>query len=236
MSSGAYFHAIQAAPDPAACTRLFLEAIAPYGMTAFACGEVDLAHKERTVMFALSWPDSWRSFYIESGFVDRDPIVSALPRYREPFSWSDLRRDRLMPQAGSEALALVAEHGWTEGLVVPIVRGGDRFGLISLVGAGPPLSSQQKGELGLLSLCLHARARTLAAVHGFPAPPAGLSKREIDCLTAIASGLSDAGIAARLGIARTTAHEYCENARRKLKAGTRAEAVAIAVSLGIFAT
>jgi Autoinducer binding domain len=85
MSSAPFYQALQSAPDRAACTKLFLAAMAPYGMTAFACGEVDLEHKERTVYFAISWPGSWQRIYREAGLVDRDPVVSSLPRYGQPF-------------------------------------------------------------------------------------------------------------------------------------------------------
>ena len=51
----------------------------------------------------------------------------------------------------------------------------------------------------------------------------------------IAHGRSDRAVGVKLSIAQSTAHEYLENAKRKLKARTRAEAVALAVSLGIIA-
>jgi LuxR family quorum sensing-dependent transcriptional regulator len=73
----------------------------------------------------------------------------------------------------------------------------------------------------------------MAPAYGFPVPPAGLTEREIQCLALIARGRSDRTVGVQLGIAQSTAHEYLENAKRKLKARTRAEAVALAVSLGI---
>ena len=62
----------------------------------------------------------------------RDPIVEAVKRRHTPFTWSDLRRDRTLGTLGSEALALCAQNGWTEGLAVPIPRGDRRFGLIAV--------------------------------------------------------------------------------------------------------
>jgi LuxR family transcriptional regulator len=55
----------------------------------------------------------------------------------------------------------------------------------------------------------------------------------MDCLRLVGAGKSDRAIATKLGIAVGTAHEYVENAKRKLKARSRAETIAVAVSLGI---
>lgn len=60
------------------------------------------------------------------------------------------------------------------------------------------------------------------------APPthAALSAREREVLDHVAQGLSTPEIAVRLGLSRSTVKTHVENARRKLGARTRAEAVA----------
>lgn len=123
--------AMAAAHDPKTCTRLFQRTIATFDVDTFACGEVDLAVLERTVFYAIGWPETWRKFYLGSGLVRRDPLLDALKRHHTPFTWSELRRDRKLSTLGSEALRLLSDHGWTEGPAVPIPRGGDRFGLVS---------------------------------------------------------------------------------------------------------
>jgi DNA-binding CsgD family transcriptional regulator len=49
----------------------------------------------------------------------------------------------------------------------------------------------------------------------------------------VAQGFSDNETAKRLGIAPSTAHEFVEKAKRRLKTRTRVEMVAIAAALGI---
>ena len=230
----ANFHtAIGTARTPAACARVFLDVLSPYGIDTFACGEIDTAVKERAVFFVIEWPKAWRDFYMNSGMLDRDPVVEGLGRQTAPFSWSELRADKRLSMVGREALLLVAEHGWTECLVVPIPRGGTRLGLVSLVGRRPPFSAEEKSVLALLSVSLHERVRELAPRHGFPVAPAGLTTREIECLALIARGHTDRDIGDVLGIAPATAREHFENARRKPKTGSRPETIAVAVSLGI---
>ncbi len=232
---GECFASIRAAHTPADCAKLFLEVLRPYQVEIFASGEVDLAFKERTVFFVIEWPNDWRHYYLSSGLVEHDPVVAALAHRQGPFTWSELRTDRQLSSAGTEVLQRLSDHGWTEGLVVPIPRGGTRFGLISLAGRGRHFTPNEKSLIALLSICFHERVRAMASAHGFPVPPAGLTEREIQCLGLIAHGRSDRAVGVKLGIAQSTAHEYLENAKRKLKARTRAEAVALAVSLGIIA-
>ncbi len=232
-SFAAAHRALLEAQSSKVCTTAFLEFLAPLGFKTFSCGEVDLRDRDRAVFFAVEWPDEWRKFYFGSGLIERDPIVTCLPLYALPVTWSEMRRDGHLSHAGAEALRLCAEHGWSEGLVVPIPRGASRYGLVSLVGSRPPLSDREKSLVSLVALAAHTRLGQLARRDGFPLPPAGLTSREVECLRLISRGNTDREIGAALEIAPTTARDYFESARRKLGAGSRPEAAALAVSLGI---
>ncbi len=63
--------------------------------------------------------------------------------------------------------------------------------------------------------------------------PQSLTVRETECLNALADGLTSAGIARRLEIAVPTVVMHLTNARRKLNATTREQAVAIAMRIGL---
>jgi LuxR family quorum sensing-dependent transcriptional regulator len=229
--------AMSIAPDPKACTRIFRKAVAAFKIDSFACGEVDLTVPERTVFYAIAWPDSYRRFYFGSGLNRRDPLLEALKGRHEPLAWSEFMQDRSKwPAIGTKALQVIAEHGWTDGLAVPIQRGDQRFGLVSLLANRcRPFDAKEKSALAMLSYCLHERLRNLVPEHGFPIPPMGLTKREIDTLQLIARGATDRMVARKLGISHSTAHEHFEKAKSKLRVSTRAEAIAIAVSLAIIA-
>jgi hypothetical protein len=51
--------------DLSACSARFMTEVAPFGFDSFACGEVDLRHRERTTFFAIHWPEDWRRFYLD---------------------------------------------------------------------------------------------------------------------------------------------------------------------------
>jgi DNA-binding CsgD family transcriptional regulator len=62
---------------------------------------------------------------------------------------------------------------------------------------------------------------------------AALSSRERECLEGLARGLDNEKVGRSLGIAVPTVAMHLANARRKLGALTREQAVAIAVARGI---
>ena len=60
-----------------------------------------------------------------------------------------------------------------------------------------------------------------------------LSQREVACLALVAEGLSNRDIGVALGISHETVKSHLDNIRLKLGAADRANAVAIALRLGI---
>jgi DNA-binding CsgD family transcriptional regulator len=217
----------------ASMVSLFRSTIAPFGFDTFACGELDLTERARSVFYVIGWPDRWRDFYLKSGLIQRDPIVDTLAYRREPYTWSDLRRDRKFGKLGRDVLKQAAVHGWTEGLVVPMPSNGSRLGLVSLAGTCEELAAEAQAYLTLISIGFQMHARAMVGRQGFAVPPAGLTQREIDSVRLVAQGHSDKTIASRLGVAPSTSHEFIEKAKRRLRARTRMQMVAIAVSLGI---
>jgi DNA-binding CsgD family transcriptional regulator len=228
----AFYAELQKLTSVAACSELFKLTLSPFAIGAFACGEVDLADRNRSVMFIAEWPRDWLRFYVASGFIERDPILDALQVCREPFSFSDVSRDPKFSTTERAAMKLAAQQGWSQGLVVPVDRGGERIGLVTLFG-GREFDPLHRSFLCLASECLLNRVRALGHDIAYALPPAGLSVREIEAVRHVAVGRSDAEIALELGISKSTAHKHVESARRRLKAKSRAHLAALASSLGI---
>jgi DNA-binding CsgD family transcriptional regulator len=212
---------------------LFKAMIEPFEIDAFACGKAHLADRRLSAFYVIEWPERWRDYYLKSGLIDRDPVIDRLQSARASFTWSEIREDRHISQLGSEALRRAAEHGWTEGLVVPVEIDDPFVGLVSFAARRPAFANEEKAFLTLLSIHFYQRVRDAVRSKGFPVAPAGLTNREIACLRLVAKGCSDRQIGQQLAISTTTAHGHFENAKKKLNASTRAEAIAIAVSLAI---
>ena len=224
--------ALRRADSVAACVAPFLEFLKPWRIDTLAAGEIDLANRNMTTFFAIAWPDDWTRFYLSQRQHERDPIVSGVEFYDVAFTWTEMRRDKRFTMA-HDVLDRAREHGWNDGLVAPIPLGGARYGLVSLAGRGIELSGSDKGVMSLMCIAFHQRVRVLAQRDGFPAPPLGLTERERECLQLIARGLSDRAIGEALGIAEVTARSYFEAAKTKLKARTRPQTIAKAVSWGV---
>jgi DNA-binding CsgD family transcriptional regulator len=212
------------------CFRRF---ILQYHIDTFSSGEVDLGNRKRAVFHAMEWPERWRNFYFQTGMLEHDPVVGALGQQPGAFTWAELRRRRGLSVAGTEALTRIAAEGWTDGLVVPLHRGGTHYGLVSLVVNDHVLEKTDKAELTAVCVVFQDRMRHLVPRDGFRIQPAGLTPREIECVKMIALGLSDLKVGHALGISGATVHEHAERAKRKLDAKNRAELVAIAISFAI---
>ena len=228
-----FYADLQECGSVAECADLFRGAIAPYAIEAFACGEIDLADRDRNVLFIAEWPPAWKQYYLRSGFIKRDPILNAVWIYRKPFTFDDIVHDPRFSTFDREAIRAAAEHGWRRGMAVPVARGGSRFGLVTMIGRGQGLDEPGRAYLGLISECLLTRVGSLGPLAEYAMPPAGMSKREIEVARLVAQGLSDPEIAVELGISASTAHHHVEGARKRLNAKNRAHMAALSVSLAI---
>jgi LuxR family quorum sensing-dependent transcriptional regulator len=213
--------------------KSFRRYIKPFHIDTFTSGEIDTSARHRAVFHAMEWPERWRSYYLQSGLIQHDPIIEALPLMGAAFTWNELRTRRALTVAGTEALDRIAAEGWVDGLVLAWHRAGTHYGLVSLVALNHHITPVEKKHLEAVSLVFHERLRRIVPMEGFRVPPAGLTPREIDCIKLIADGLSDIKAGERLGIRGSTGHEHAERAKMKLEAHNRAELVALAVGYGI---
>lgn len=217
----------------AECRDLFAKTIQPFGYDAFACSEIDLDVRQRSAIYMMNWPEDWRHFVFASNWVEHCPVVNELKNRHRPFQWSDLPADREIGKVEREAMKLFRQFNWIGGFCVPLRRGENRYGYVSLHSGSKRTPPDVRDALAMMATCLYEKARRLAPQLGAHLQLAGLTLREMDSLRLVARGLSDREIGERLTIAPATAHEYVERAKRKLKAGSRAELVGIAVSMGL---
>jgi DNA-binding CsgD family transcriptional regulator len=228
-----FYAELQQQPSVAACSALFKSAVAQFGIVAFACGEVDLAHRERNVLFIAEWPKAWLRYYVKSGFIERDPIINALGFFRKAYSFVDILHDRRFSSLDREAIRATRDNGWTCGLAVPVARGGTGFGLVTLIGCSEEFEASHRAHLCLISECLLSRVHSLRPNIDYAMAPAGMSRRQVEAARLVALGCSDLEIASKLRVSESTAHKHVEAGRKRLKARNRAHMAALSVSLGI---
>ena len=235
---------VAAAKDLVSLNRLFRRAVRNYGFTAYALGFIpDCAVEGGTgsdpqqPFLLLDWPIAWLELYARQGFAADDVAIAEAAQTTEPFTWSEVRARR--PGASSRIFAAAAEFGWGDGFVVPFhdptAAPGERLAVASL-GASDlkGFDPDRRKAVAALAFATFARARALYAPSSRPiAGQATLKEREREALLLVAEGRDDAEIGAILGLSRSGAHFHIENAKKCLGAGTRAQAVAIALTRGL---
>lgn len=235
---------LAAAADPIVLNRLFRRAVRSYGFTTYAVGfipgrviEEGAEHQPRQPFLLLDWPKAWLELYAREGFAADDIVVAEAARTSEPFTWSDVRAKH--PGASARIFAAAAGFGWGDGYVVPIhdptAPEGERLGVASLAASSlVDFGPDSRTAVAALAFTAFARARILKSeMTKAGLEHEGLSERERDALMLVAEGRSDADIGAILGITRAGAHFHVERAKKRLRAGTRAQAVAIALTRGL---
>lgn len=218
----------EAAATAEAVGRLLIEAVRPLGARTLFAGSfprlpewrLDDIVAGRHVLAQLSAP-GWIEGYHRRGLDRNNPVIFAPLRRAGSFRWTASGFADLDTWPG---LALCREMGIEDGLAVPCHGPGGRVGVISIGFERFDLAETDRRAVALAAGMAYERMHVLAP----PAagPRSALTPRERDCLAFVAEGLSDADIAKRLGISPVTAHAHVENAKRKLGARTRAQAVA----------
>ena len=117
------------------------------------------------------------------------------------------------------------------GIVFPVYAERGQAGLVAFHGPDIMLDQRMLFET-------HARAFTLFAGVTRLKPLSGgkgltISKRELECLSLTANGLTSEEISAQLGLSVHTANQYLTNSAQKLNAVNRMHAVAKALRLGL---
>lgn len=182
--------------------------------------------------------------YIEGGFIDVDPILHA----RADGSLVDAMRmdlHRIAPvpvdlKKSAELKDMIVRGGYDETVIVR--ASGTQAGLDRTIVL---LTEFQNAPAihALGATQLKTLANLVSAFNAPPTPsdPSGhftslyefLSEREHDILCYLANGLTNDQIAHRTGLAEVTVRFHIANARKKMRARTREQAVALAVARGL---
>ena len=223
------------AKSPAAASRAFFDALAPFGARGFgarayvASGGSDSG--PRGFVYAQVLPPRWRSS-ASARYIERlDPLPRVARRLgRAAFLWSEAS-PRADPKWADYWSAL-SELDIGEGTAVHFFSPNGMTSRVSVGFDRTALDAAERRAIELASYALLMRLQALSPMASARAPL--LSARERDCLSFVAQGFSDSEIGERLGITQSTAHFYVEKAKRKLGARTRAQAVAHLIASGLF--
>jgi len=228
------------AAELAACLSIeavkhcFKDRIAIHGFNASACGAfLPTDNGPETHFFFQDWPPAWIELYVKRNFLAADYGVAEARRRIAPFTWLEAKAERTLSRAEQDIWDTACEWGWTDGFSVPIHGPGGYFGLVTMAGKERELSSALRGELHQLAFLTHERCRALTGLAPVTNLQETLTHRELECIRWVVAGKTDAEIGNLLGVSQTTARTHIDQARRKLGARSRAQAVARLVLNGL---
>lgn len=220
-----------AAATAAAASDEFFRALQPFGATYLqtrvyrrpAARLTSATHFAAGGVVARIAPRDWPG---SAGFnhvcFDCNPLLAPIREGRTRYRFSDFapRRERRF-QPYWEALG---EAGVAEALCATSYGAGGKIASLHL-GFGDAAQVEESADaMQMAGLMLTERLMSLADLPELA--PARLTARERDSLALVADGKTDWEISVILGIAEATARFHVDNARRKLGAVTRAQAVA----------
>ncbi|MFB9263531.1 autoinducer binding domain-containing protein [Bradyrhizobium erythrophlei] len=190
--------------------------------------------------FSKNRQDDFRRTYDKRQYRLKSPVYLACRYQPFPFVWRT-RGEWSIPIAldsGQRRILRFAEkYGMSGGICVPVHMPRGRIGSLGFLDFEHAdldrILAEYRMELTTVGLyIMDAYFRNYAG----PAPLVSLrhlTKREVDCLTLVARGMSDKEIAIELKIGPGTSRFHIDNASRKLQASNRIQAVARAAQLGL---
>lgn len=203
----------------------------PYGLKALfarAHDRWDLTAAPH--IYARISPAGWEDAYDREQLARDNPIARAVVARAGPFVWSDLADEGAVTRKMWRLLHDFACH---DGIAVPCHGAGGHVGVVSMAFERlHEISPVERRGIEYAAMLAHQRLREFDPPE-VARPVRPLTPRETDCMAFVAAGKTDWEISVILSVAQSTVHHHVENAKRKLDARTRAQAVARFVYLGL---
>jgi LuxR family quorum sensing-dependent transcriptional regulator len=205
------------------------KALARFGVENFVfMDSPDVQRGYAEFVFCRRVPAGWLEAYTSGKYYEISPALRMARRTGSPFVWADAPFDAEREPRIAEFMRHMADFDLTKGVVISAPRASGRRGTVWFAGPAPELDAGAISRLQLIALFAFEHIRRLRA------PPyvqrrGALTEREREVLTWVAAGKTAWEIGEILHIAKRTVDVHVRAVCRKLDAGTRAHAVAIAV-------
>jgi LuxR family quorum sensing-dependent transcriptional regulator len=178
-------------------------------------------------------PQEYIDRYVEKNHVMRDPVVTELRHTLAPFSWSDVRARRDLSKAEKAIVDEGRAFGAHDGMTIPIVTRSGSVAVFSPCGEAPDLSPRARAAVELAGIMGYSALRSATGERPKREPArTPLSAREREIMQYVAAGRSDEEIGDLLALSTRTVTWHVENAKRKLDALRRPQAVVQALRNG----
>ena len=210
-----------------------------YGLTSMMAASLPPPNEHTSLMrkrhlLVGAFPPDWMDHYFKQGYAHIDPVVSRGRRDLSPSCGPNAA-----PFARPEHDAVVSrmfgearEFNLKAGFVVPMITIDGAIIAASLGGEAAEVPPTARGMISTISAFAIGQAIELRDQEK-KRKLSGVTPREVECLKWAAEGKSEWEISEILSISEHTADKHLSNARRKLGAANRAQAVANAIRWGL---
>lgn len=171
------------------------------------------------------WPDEWSSRYFTQGYLFDDPTIRRLTNSAVPFSWAELTPELRDNDRAARVMNEAKDFGLESGFTLTLITVEGYTAGFSFAANRFDVAPHQCGMLQLLASYSFAKALSFRN----PEKPIHLTDREREIMNWVADGKSDWEIGEILSISEHTVDKHLRQARTKLNAVSRAQAVANAI-------
>jgi LuxR family quorum sensing-dependent transcriptional regulator len=231
-----YISSVQQAGTANAVTEKLLEVTSAFGLTALMAGTVPQpgtpTGQQKDHVLLCDWPVEWLERYVARNYIDHDPIVSRMKQLQAPFQWRDAADEIKVDRDGEVVMGDAGEFKLKDGLAFPLVTLDGQIVMVSLGGEQVEMSGAEFGMVSMVATYAIGRAMQLHSAEGRVVDHIELTPRERECLKWAAEGKSEWEISQILGISEHTSEKHLLNAKFKLGAVNRVQAVAEAIRRG----
>lgn len=231
-----YINRVQKAPTVEQVCAELLSVTSKFGLNALLAGTVPdpntpLAEQKRHVLLC-GWPVGWLERYMARNYVDHDPVVCHMKRSPGSFKWTEANEVLADDPSSLEVIGDAGSFDLRDGYAFPLLTLDGTAVMVSLGGPQFESSPENLSVLSLVSTYAVGRAMQLSVAENAKDTRSRLTDREAECLRWAAVGKSEWEISQILGISEHTSEKHLLNAKAKLGAINRVQAVAEAIRLG----
>ncbi len=209
-----------------------------YGLTSMITASLPAPHEhrargQRRHLLVSAYPRGWMNRYLAQNYAHIDPVVRRCKHGLSPFLWSEsapFARAEDSTKVG-KMFGEASEFNLKAGFVVPMITLDGHIVALSLGGEAAEVPPDAFGMIGMAGAFAICRAIELRGPEK-RRRRSSLTEREAECLKWAAEGKTEWEISEILTISEHTADKHLSNARRKLRAANRTQAVANAIRWG----
>ncbi len=231
-----YIELIQNARTPEDVCRALIDVTSQFGLTALLAGTVPgqglPGEEQRGHVLLCDWPMDWLERYVTRNYVDHDPLVQYMRKQPSQVTWSDAAARIDLDRSAREVFCDAGAYKLNDGFALPLVTLEGEVVMVSLGGEQLELDENAIRLISLASTYAIGRAIQLTSAQPLIDHKPELTPREKECMRWAAAGKSEWEISQILGISEHTSEKHLLNAKAKLGASNRVQAIAEAIRHG----